>query len=333
MQSRFAALAVLCVSLGAGAARAAPVRIKLGTLAPQGSTWHLQLQEMAQKFSQESGGQVELKIYAGGTQGGEGEMIRKMAIGQLQAASITAVGMHEIANEPQVEDVPFMIDSYEEYDYIHEKIRPKLDKAIESKNYVVLQWSEVGFVYFFSTKPYRTPADFAQGKVFTWNGDPDAEAAWKKAGFRPVVLSSTDLIPSLSSGMVNIIAQPPLYAFTTHIFEKAGNMLNMHWGFLTGATVVKRDTWQKIPEAVRKKLLALGEEYGERTRKDVRKQNDESIEQMKKRGLNVVEPADVSDWHKVAEQANTVIRGKVVPVEMFDEVIKLRDEYRAQHKR
>ncbi|HZX67047.1 MAG TPA: TRAP transporter substrate-binding protein DctP, partial [Myxococcales bacterium] len=90
MQSRFAALAVLCMSLGAGAARAAPVRIKLGTLAPQGSTWHLQLQEMAQKFSQESGGQVELKIYAGGTQGGEGEMIRKMAIGQLQAASITA---------------------------------------------------------------------------------------------------------------------------------------------------------------------------------------------------------------------------------------------------
>ena len=99
-------------------------------------------------------------------------------------------------------------------------------------------------------------------------------AAWKKAGFRPVVLSSTDLIPSLTSGMVDIIAQPPLYAFTTHIFEKAPNMLNMHWGFLTGATVVKRDVWQKIPDAVRKKLLALGEEYGEKTRKDVRKQND-----------------------------------------------------------
>jgi len=46
---------------------------------------------MAQKFTQESAGQVELKIYAGGTQGNEGEMIRKMAIGQLQAASITAI--------------------------------------------------------------------------------------------------------------------------------------------------------------------------------------------------------------------------------------------------
>jgi TRAP-type transport system periplasmic protein len=329
MQSRLAML-VLLVPF---ATAAAPVRIKLGTLAPQGSTWHQQLQEMAQKFSQESDGQVELKIYAGGTQGNEGEMIRKMAIGQLQAASMTAIGLHEIANEPQVEDVPFLIDSYEEYDYIHEKIRPQLDRAIESKNFVVLQWSEVGFVYFFSKKPYQTPADFSRGKVFTWNGDPDAEAAWKKAGFHPVVLSSTDLIPSLSSGMVDIVAQPPLYAYTTHIFEKAKNMLNMHWGFLTGATVVKRDVWQRIAEPTRKKLLAIGEDYGERTRKDVRKQNEDAIGQMKQRGLNVTEPADIQEWHKVADQANTVIRGKVVSAEIFDEVVKLRDEFRAQHKR
>ena len=332
MKSRLAAVAILCLPLAWGAG-AAPLRIKLGTLAPQGSTWHQLLQEMAQKFAQESGGQVELKIYAGGTQGNEGEMIRKMAIGQLQAASITAIGIHEITPEPQVEDVPFLIDSYEEYDYVHEKIRPKLDAAIEKKGYVVLQWSEVGFVYFFSTKPYQTPADFAQGKVFTWNGDPDAEAAWKKAGFHPVVLSSTDLIPAISSGMVNIVAQPPLYAFTTHIFEKAENMLNMHWGFLTGATVIKRDAWQKIAEPVRKRLLEIGADYGERTRKDVRLQNEEAIAQMKKRGLNVLEPADVEDWHKIADQANTVIRGKVVPTAIFDEVVKLRDEYRAQHKR
>jgi TRAP-type C4-dicarboxylate transport system substrate-binding protein len=317
----------------AASAQAAPVRIKLGTLAPQGSTWHLLLQEMAQKFAQESGGQVELKIYAGGTQGSEGEMIRKISIGQLQAAAITAVGMHEITPEPQAEDVPFLIDSYEEYDYVHEKIRPKLDAALESKGYVPIQWSEVGFVYFFSKEPYRTPADFAKGKVFTWNGDPAAEEAWKKAGFRPVVLSSTDLIPSLTSGMVDIVAQPPLYAFTTHTFEKAPNMLDLHWGFLTGATVVKKEVWERIPEATRTKLLAIAHDFGERNRQEVRKQSSDAIVQMRKRGLKVNSPADVQAWHRVADQANEVVRGSVVPAAIFDEVVKLRDEFRAQHKR
>src|SRR5207245_3653751 len=132
------------------------------TLAPQGSTWHQLLQEMAQKWSQVSNGQVELKIYAGGTQGNEGEMIRKISIGQLQAASITAVGMHEITPEPQAEDVPFLIDSYEEYDYVHEKLRGKLEEALEKKKYVALQWGEVGFVYLFSTESYRTPAEVAK---------------------------------------------------------------------------------------------------------------------------------------------------------------------------
>ena len=323
---------VLAVLL-ASQSRAAPVRIKLGTLAPQGSTWHQLLLEMAQKWSEASNGQVELKIYAGGTQGSEGEMFRKISIGQLQAAAITAIGLHEITPEPQAEDVPFLIDSYEEYDYVHARLRPKLDAALAKKGYIPIHWGEVGFVYFFSTEPYVTPADFAKGKIFTWNGDPAAEAAWKKAGFRPVVLSSTDLIPALTSRMVNIISQPPLYAYTTHIFERADNMLNLKWGFLTGATVVKKEVWERIPADVQKKLLEIGEEYGERTRKDVRKQNDDAIQQMKKRGLTINQPADIEDWRKVAERAHEVIRGAVVPAGIYDEVVRLRDEFRAQQKR
>ncbi|HKC60038.1 MAG TPA: TRAP transporter substrate-binding protein DctP [Myxococcales bacterium] len=311
----------------------APVRIKLGTLAPQGSTWHQLLLEMAQKWSQASNGLVELKIYAGGTQGNEGEMIRKISIGQLHAAAITAIGLREITSEPQAEDVPFLIDSYEEYDYVHERLRPKLDESVVKKGYIPIHWGEVGFVYFFSTEPYLTPADFSKGKIFTWNGDPAAEAAWRKAGFRPVVLSSTDLIPALTSRMVNIISQPPLYAYTTHIFEKADNMLNLHWGFLTGATVVKKEVWDRIPAEMQKKLLEIGEDYGERTRKDVRKQNEDAIEQMRKRGLTINQPTDIEEWRRVAERAHEVVRGKVVPTAIYDEVVRLRDEYRAQHKR
>ena len=324
----------LALTLAATSASAqTTVRIKLGTLAPQGSTWHEQMLAMAQDFAKASNGKVELKIYAGGTQGNEGEMIRKMSIGQLHAASITAIGLHEITPEPQAEDVPFMIDSYEEYDYVHERVRGKLEEAIAKKNYQVLQWGEVGFVYLFSTQPYQSPLDFGRGKVFTWNGDPGAEAAWKAAGFHPVVLSSTDLVPSLTSGMINIIGQSPLYVYTTNLYSRANNMLDMHWGFLTGATVVRKDTWEKVPADVRPKLLEIAEDYGKKTRDDVRKQNEDAIQQMKKRGLNVVQPSNIQAWHKAAEQANIVVRGKVVPEEIYDEVKRLRNEYRAQHKR
>src|SRR5207248_7023770 len=264
----------LAVSLAAASASAQTVKIKLGTLAPQGSTWHQLLQQMGADFAKASGGKVDLKIDAGGTQGNEGEMIRSMAFGKLQAASITVIGLHEITPEPQAEDVPFMIDSYEEYDYVHEKIRGKLEEAVSKKGYQVLQWGEVGFVYLFSTQPYRTPQEFGKGKVFTWNGDPGAETAWKAAGFRPVVLSSTDLVSSLTTGMINVVAQPPLYAYTTNLYSKASYMLDMHWGFLTGATVVRKDVWERIAPDMRAKILEIAADYSKKTRDDVRKQNE-----------------------------------------------------------
>jgi len=326
-------LALALTLAATSAAGQTSVRIKLGTLAPQGSSWHQLLLSMAQDFAKASNGKVELKIYAGGTQGNEGEMIRKMSIGQLQGASMTAIGLHEITPEPQAEDVPFMIDSYEEYDYVHEKIRGKLEDAIAKRNYQVLQWGEVGFVYLFSTEPYRTPADFGKGKVFTWNGDPAAEAAWKAAGFHPVVLSSTDLVPALTSGMINVVGQSPLYAYTTNLYSRANNMLDLHWGFLTGASVVRKDTWEKIAPDVRQQLLEIAEEYSKKTRDDLRKQNEDAVDQMKKRGLHVNKPLDLPGWQKAAEHANAVVRGKVVPAGIYDEVKKYRDEFRAQNKR
>ena len=47
----------------------ADVVIKLGTLAPNGSTWYTLLKEMGQKWEQASGGKVKLRIYPGGVLG------------------------------------------------------------------------------------------------------------------------------------------------------------------------------------------------------------------------------------------------------------------------
>jgi TRAP-type C4-dicarboxylate transport system substrate-binding protein len=96
---------------------------------------------------------------------------------------------------------------------------------------------------------------------------------------------------------------------------------------------VRKDTWDRIAPDLREKLLQIAGEYGKATREDVRKQNDDAIQQMKKRGLTVVQPADIAAWHKAADAANAVVRGKVVPEAIYDEVKQYRDDYRAQHKR
>jgi TRAP-type C4-dicarboxylate transport system substrate-binding protein len=321
----------LAVALAAAAsmASAQEVTIKLGTLAPNGSTWHNLLKEMAEKWAEASGGKVKLRIYAGGTQGSEGDMVRKMAVGQLQSAAITNVGMHDIVKEPQALSVPGMIDSEAEFNAIFPKVEPQLDKLLDAKGYVPLHWSQVGFIRIFCTKGYRTPAEMSDAKMFAWDGDPASVDAWKSAGFRPVVLSSTDVVPSLQTGMINCIANVPLYLLTARLFERASHMIDVPWGYLIGATLVKKDAWEKIPADLRPKLLAIAKDIGARVDADVKKLNDDAVVAMQKQGLEVVK-VDPGPWRASAEKAWPVIRGKVIPTAFFDEVVRLRDAHRAR---
>lgn len=331
-----AALALALVSAAPIASADPAVTIKLGTLAPSGSSWHNILKEMAERWAEASKGpdgvpRVILKIYAGGTQGSEGDMVRKMGVGQLQAASITSVGMHDIVKDPQGLSAPGMIASEEEFNAVFAKLEPELDRLLEKKGYIPLHWSQVGFARIFCSKAYRTPAEIADAKIFAWDGDPASVDAWKAAGFRPVVLSSTDVVPSLQTGMINCVANVPLYLLTARLFERANHMIDVPWGYIYGATLVRKSSWERVPADLRPKLLAISRELGARVDAEVKKHNDDAVLAMKKQGLVVV-AVDRRPWFAAAEKSWPVVRGNVVPAAFFDEVVKAREAYRASKR-
>ena len=319
------------VALAAPAAQA-QVTIKLATLAPAGSSWHEILKEMSQRWEAASGGQVKLKVYPGGAQGSEGEMVRKLGISQLQAASITNVGMHDILPEPQMLSLPTFFSDEAEVECTFEKERAKLEAAFEQKGFVVLQWSRIGAMSLFCNAPYKTPTEMASAKVFAWEGDPKSVDAFRAVGFRPVVLSSTDLVPSLQTGMIDCVTNVPLYVLTTRMFEKASYMMDLPWGYMFGATIVKKETWEKVPAALRPQLQAIAVELGVKVDAEVKRLAVDAIAAMKKQGLTVV-PVDPAPWRAAMEKSWPVVRGGVVPAAFFDEVKTVRDACRAARKK
>jgi TRAP-type C4-dicarboxylate transport system substrate-binding protein len=321
------ALAALIAAL-APAAASAQVTIKLGTLAPQGSTWHELLKEMSQRWEQVSNGQVKLRIYAGGTQGSEGDMVRKMGIGQLQAASITGVGMHDVVPEPQALSVPFLFDDAAQVECALEKLRPKLEQALDRRGFVALQWSRIGAISLFCSKPFHTPAEAKDAKVWAWEGDPKSVDGYRAAGFHPVVLSSSDIVPSLQTGMIDCVPNVALYVLTARLFDRAKYMLDVPWSYMIGATLVRKDAWEKVPVDLRPKLLAIATELGNKVDTEVKRLNDDAVAAMQKQGLTVVK-GDAAAWRAAMEKSWPIIRGGVIPAEFFDEAKAARDACRA----
>ncbi len=316
--------AALALALAAPTgARGEPVVVKLGTLAPSGSAWHEILIDLGRRWREASGGAVVLKIYPGGVQGSEGDMLRKLGIAQLQAVAITNVGMNDVTAEPKGLSLPFLFADDREADCALAALAPDLEAALLRRSYVVLHWSSLGAMHVFCTTPRPRPADMAGAKLFAQDGDPEANEAWRAAGFRPVVLSATDMLPALQTGMIDCLPNVPIYVLTTRLYERASHMMDLPWGHLFGATIVRRDVWERIPAGLRPRLLAEAREAGRAADAELRRLTADALAAMRQRGLEVFH-AEPGPWRELVGTLHPRLRGRVVPAAFYDRLMAAR---------
>ena len=326
----FVAAATLCLLPRAFAAD--PVVVKMATLVPSGSGWHRSLQEMGQKWQQVSGGRVVLKLYAGGVAGDDADVVRKLRLGTLHAGLLATTGLADIDRSVLALQIPMLYADYDEADWVADKMTPALEAQFEAKGFVVLAWVDGGWVHFFTKTPARTPDELKSAKLFTWAGDDRYTELWKGAGFNAVPLPATEISTALQTGLVNAMPTTPQVAAIMQWYNHAKYMTDVNWALLLGAIVIDKKTWEKIPADARPLILAATREAGRRLRTQTRAEEIESVEAMKKRGLNVVTPgpADIEAWRKLSESVFPLVRGKYMPADAFDTAIKFSGEYRQQ---
>jgi TRAP-type C4-dicarboxylate transport system substrate-binding protein len=314
---------------------AVPVRaettIKLATLAPEGTVWYRAVRDLADSWSQISDGEVKVKIYPGGVVGNETAIIRKMRIGQLQAGAITSVGLGDIESSPMVTQSPMLIRSYAELDHVMERMSPKFEALLLEKGFVVLNWSDAGWMHLFTKGPLLVPAEAGKFKMFAFEGDPHIIDAYRAAGLRPVVLAATDVLPSLQSGLLSGFPTTPLAALSQQWFALAPNMLDMPWAPLLAATVIKRETWESLPEEYRAPFLKAARKAGLEARREVRRQDRKAVQVMQKYGLKVhaLPEGAQEQWQQAAARAWSVIRKDMVGEAIFSEVQAHLQEFRS----
>ena len=334
LMQRLIPLAALVALLGAASPLSARrVLIKLGTSAPTNSSWHDALSYMRQEWRNISGGDVKVNIYAGGVAGDDPELVRKIRRGGLDAIGVSGIGLSRIDNGAECLNIPMMVRSYEELDYIRERITPKIEARIEQKGFVVLNWADVGWVHFFTKKPARSLDDVRKQKLWISTGDPDTEKLYKQMDFRVVALPVTDVLTSLQTGLIEAFQAPPLFALLERSYQQANYMTAVRWAPLMGATIISKRSWDRIPSEHHAAMRKAAKEAGDKLRGEIRRLDADAIVQMKERGLKIIEPdpAVLADWQKQAEDAYPTLRGEMVPPELFDEVRRLRDEYRAKN--
>jgi len=275
---------------------------------------------------------VQLTIYPDGTMGSEADMVRRMRLGQLQAALVTTTGITEIElGAAGLQTMPKAFRSLEEVDYIGEKLQPMLEKRLEAKGFVVLFWSDTGFVRFFSKQPVVSPNDLRKTKLFVSANRPEELKIYRFVGCNPVPIEVADILPGLQTGLIDCVCMPPTIALAIQLDSAAPNMLEMNWVPLVGAALMNKKTWDTLSPEAQTALRKSAKEAGRLIKADGRRENVESIEALRKRGakIHALTPEIDAEWNQVVEQAWPQIRGTVVPADIYDEVMSGLKTFRA----
>lgn len=293
--------------------------IKFATLAPEGSTWMNVMKEFDAAIRKESSGRVGFKMYAGGVQGDEKDVLRKVKLGQLHSAGITGVGIGDIAKQVRILDAPFLFKTYEEVDAVRTKFSTTFTKAFDDGGFILLGFAEVGFVYTYTNNIVRAPNDLQHVKMWMWEGDPIAEAMFKALGVSPIPLSITDVMTSLQTKLIDGVYASPLAAIALQWFTRTKYMLDVPLADAQGAVVVSKKMYDKMPSDIQEILTRNGKFYMEKLTRLSREDNAKSIASLKKNGVQVNTLSDkkqLDGYDEIGKKARRLLIGK-----LYDETL------------
>ena len=308
--------------------------IKLATLAPEGSSWIATFNSIDKEVREKTEQQVQFKFYPGGVLGDEKDMLRKMHIGQIQGAALTSAGLSAIYNEMDVFQIPFLFQSHDEVDYVLMEMDAFFRKGFDKNNYVLLGWSEGGFVHLMSTKPVATLDDLRKVKVWTWADSPMTKVIFDEANVSAIPLSVPDVLVGLQTGLVDVVYAPPSGAISLQWFTKTKYITDVNLIYLIGGVVMKKKLFNKLPPAHQNILMDAFRRQMARLKKTIRKENQEAVQVMVKHGVKIITPSatQVAEFKTVSEKAIQRLVDKSFSKKVKDEVSAKLEAYRKKNQ-
>lgn len=330
MKSRLLSIAVVLIvapSIALFAQR--PTQIVLGSMLPANSVWDTALKQMAAEWEQETDGRVKLRVRPGSVRN-EGELLRLLRIANRPNAGVFALP-GEIDDVFNVLNIPFFYESDAEVFHVIETLTPTFERVLADRGLVLLNWGHTGWAHLFSDTRVESLEDLKRTKLYTTAGDEQMLQWYNENGFNTVPLAATDVLLSLTTRLIDAHFSPPFVALLFQWYSKTPFMLDVPLAPVIAVTVVKEQIWNRISAEDQRVLRASAKRLETQLAKDAPALELESIDEMKKRGLTVVELDDAAtaSLRETADELTASWRGDMIPADVYDQALRERNSFRA----
>lgn len=280
--------------------------LKLATIAPEGSSWMKDMRFGAQQIEDRTEGRVKLKFYAGGVQGNDKQVQRKMRTGQLHGGAFTSGSMNNFQKDADLFSLPLVFSNTAEARHVRNELEPELRQRLEDAGYVNFGFAEGGFAYMMSNKPLRTRSDMSGQKVWIPEGDPIGFAALRALNVAPVVMPITDVMTGLQTELLDSVSVPPVGAVVFQWHTRLSYITDVPVAYVYASLLIDKRAFSKLSEAdqlvVREVMEGIYRKFDEAGVKD----NENALQALLDSGLEWVETdsQEVDGWRQAVSKSH-----------------------------
>ena len=274
-------------------AAAAPIIIRVGTVAPEGTPWERQVNRTKKRLEKDSGGAIKMKMYLGGKKGDEKSLVRQCRDGSLELVGVSTAALSTEVPALQALELPFLFSDTKEADYVLDNYLYKLVGEIIAKHgFVIAQWAENGWQNFGLKDGFvKSPADL-KGRKMRSQESPIHIASWRAMGASPVEMAVSEVLPALKTGLVEGFGQTPLFTFAAGWHQGIGYYTVSHHIYQPAILVYSKKWFDGLDAATRELLLDNVAEETRKGREGVRRIEPGLIQNFVAYGIKVYELND-----------------------------------------
>ncbi len=310
------------------------VTLKIATVTPEGTRWMKDMRSSAKEIKEKTDGRVQIKYYGGGIKGDDAKVLGQIRIGQLQGAALTPSALASIYSDLNLYGMPLVFESIEEAAYVRGHLDDRLRQGLEDAGFVNFGFAAAGFANILSSEPVRSLADLKGKRVWVPEGDAMSVASMQALSLTPVTLPLTDVMTGLQTGLIDIIAIPPMVALVMQWHTKVKYVTEVPLVYTFGFMAVDKRAFDKISPSdqaiVREVMNATYKNFDESNLAE----NKGAFAALVKSGVQPTEfgATEFVEVRDVLLKSNRQLGQKgAFSLTLYDEMMRHVGEYRSEH--
>ncbi len=325
----------LCLLLLVSAAASAdPVRLRVATIAPDGSAWSREMRAMSRDVLAQTNGNVELRWYFDGIAGDEEQVVERIAKGQLEGVGAGIV-CTRLAPSLRILRVPGMFGNWAESLYVMSRLRPRVAAEFEAHGYVSLGEGGFGNDLVFSNTPVTTLAQLQKGRFGFWNIDDVMREALPLAGMHAVPVRIAEARAAFERGDIDGIITMPSPALAFQFSSVARYYSELPLAFMPACLLIARSAFDALSIDDQRVLRAAGAKFQARINDLGREQDGRLMGGLfEHQGLHKLPPSELfrSEFFAMAQKVRADLDHNLVPPSLMELVLRWLADYRAENR-